>query len=168
MRQKHAACPPTLTPRQIDRICDACASWDGVGSWRGSVRDRPLWSMLAESGLRLGEALGLQHRDWHTGRGDTPFIEVVFREHPHMIRAKSGFRRPYVSDEVDRLYGEYVWQLCEAGADLATDAFDASCVFVNLQREPRFAPCKPDSVYDLVDRLHRDLAGQVPAEWTPH
>jgi len=70
------------------------------------------------------------------GRGDTPFIEVVFREHPLMIRAKSGFRRPYVSDEVDRLYGEYVWQLCEAGADLATDDFDASCVFVNLQREP--------------------------------
>ena len=55
-----------------------------------------------------------------------------------------------------------------AGADLATDDFDASCVFVNLQREPRFPPCKPDSVYDLVDRLHRDLAGQVPAEWTPH
>ena len=102
------------------------------------------------------------------GRGDTPFIEVVFREHPLMIRAKSGFRRAYVSDEVDRPYGEYVWQLCEASADLATDDFGASCVFVNLQREPRFAPCKPDSVYDLVDRLHRDLAGQVPAEWTPH
>ena len=67
VRQKHAACPPTLTPRQIDRICDACASWGGrVGSWRGSVRDRLLWSMLAESGLRLGEALGLRHRDWHT------------------------------------------------------------------------------------------------------
>lgn len=52
----------------------------------------------------------------------------------------------YVSDELDRLYGEYVWQLCEAGADLATDDLDATCVFVNLDREPRFAPWRPESV----------------------
>jgi integrase len=169
VRQKRAAAPPTLTPRQIDRICDACAYWDnGAREWRGSVRNRLLWALLAESGLRLGEALGLQHRDWHTGRGDTPFIEVVARENRHEVRAKSGYRRLYVSDEVDRLYGEYVWQLCEAGADLVTDDFDASYVFVNLDREPRFAPWKPDSVYDLVDRLRRELAGQVPEGWTPH
>ena len=119
-------------------------------------------------GVRLGEALGLQHRDWHTGRGDTPFIEVVARDHPHAVRAKSGYRRLYVSDELDRLYGEYVWRLCEAGADLATDDFDATCVFVNLDREPRFAPWRPESVYDLVDRLRRRLSGQVPQTWTPH
>lgn len=161
--------PPTLTPGQIERICEACAQWDpDARQWRGSVRNRLLWSLLAESGLRLGEALGLQHRDWHTGCGDTPFIEVVPREHQHDVRAKSGYRRLYVSDEVDRLYGEYLWLLCEAGADLATDDFDASLVFVNLDREPRFAPWKPDSVYDLVDRLSRQLAGQVPEGWTPH
>ena len=112
--------------------------------------------------------MGLQHRDWHTGRGDTPFIEVVARDHPHGVRAKSGYRRVYVSDQLDRLYGEYVWQLCEAGADLVTDDFDATCVFVNLDREPRFAPWRPESVYDLVDRLRRRLAGQVPPTWTPH
>ena len=129
--------------------------------WRGSVRNRLLWMVLAETGVRLGEALGLQHRDWHTGRGDTPFLEVVARDHPHAVRAKSGYRRLYVSDELDRLYGEYVWQLCEAGADLVTDDFDATCVFVNLDREPRFAPWRPESVYDLVDRLRRRLCGQV-------
>ena len=84
------------------------------------------------------------------------------------MRAKSGYRRVYVSDELDRLYGEYVWQLCEAGADLATDDFDGTCVFVNLDREPRFAPWRPESVYDLVDRLRRQLSGQVPQAWTPH
>jgi integrase len=124
--------------------------------------------VLAETGLRLGEALGLQHRDWHTGCGDTPFIEVIDREHPHGVRAKSGYRRLYVSDELDRLYGEYVWRLCEAGADLAVDDFDASYVFVNLDREPRFAPWRPETVYDLVERLRRQLAGQVPRTWTPH
>jgi site-specific recombinase XerD len=73
VRQRRGAAPPTLTPGQIARICDACATWDAAaGRWRGSVRNRLLWALLADTGLRLGEALGLQHRDWHTGRGDTP------------------------------------------------------------------------------------------------
>jgi hypothetical protein len=43
------------------------------------------------------------------------------------VRAKCGYRRVYVSDELDRLYGEYVWRLCEVGADLATNDFDGTC-----------------------------------------
>jgi site-specific recombinase XerD len=169
VRHQRRAVPPILTPQQIERICEACASWDDdKRQWRGSVRNRLLWMLLAETGLRLGEALGLQHRDWCTGRGDTPSIEVVARDHPHGVRAKSGYRRLYVSEGLDRLYGEYVWQLCEAGADLATGDFDATCVFVNLEREPRFAPWRPESVYDLVDRLRRQLSGRVPQAWTPH
>ena len=169
VRHRRQAAPPILTPVQIERICEACASWDAeTRQWRGSVRNRLLWMLLAETGVRVGEALGLQHRDWHTGCGNTPFIEVVDRNHPHGVRAKSGDRRVYVSDQLDRLYGEYVWQLCEAGADLATDDFDATCVFVNLDREPRFSPWRPESVYDLVDRLRRQLSGQVPPDWTPH
>jgi site-specific recombinase XerD len=169
VRHPRQGAPPILTPQQIECIYEACASWDNeTREWRGSVRNRLLWMLLAETGLRLGEALGVQHRDWHTGRGDTPFVEVAVRDHPHAVRAKSGYRRLYVSDELDRLYGEYVWQLCEVGADLATDDFDATCVFVNLDREPRFAPWRPESVYDLVDRLHRQLSGQVPQTWTPH
>ena len=117
------------------KICDACAWFDPASrSWQGRVRDRLLWALLAESGLRLGEALGLQHRDWHTGRGDTPFVEVVPRDHPHGVRVKGGcYRRVFVSDELDRLYGEYLWQLCEAGADLAMRrTWIAAPVFVNL------------------------------------
>jgi len=77
VKRARPSVPPTLTPSQIEAICDACASWDGErGEWVGTLRDRLLWAVLAETGLRLGEALGLQHRDWHTGRGDTPFIEV--------------------------------------------------------------------------------------------
>lgn len=169
VRNRRRDAAPVLTPQQIELICQACASWDAdTREWRGSVRNRLLWMLLAETGVRLGEALGLQHRDWHTGRGDTPFIEVVAREHPHGVRAKSGYRRVYVSDELDRLYGEYVWQLCEADADLVCDDFDASYVFVNLEREPRFAPWRAESVYDLVARLRRQLVGQVPTGWTPH
>ena len=66
----------------------------------------------------------------------------VDRDHPHGVRAQSGYRRVYVSDQLDRLYGEYVWQLCEAGADLATDDFDAICVFVkdvHMEQGPQAA-----------------------------
>jgi len=162
--------PPVLTPGQIEAICDACARFDPASrEWTGQVRDRLLWLLLAGTGLRLGEALGLQHLDWHTGRGDTPFIEVVPRDHPHGVRVKGGrYRRVFISDELDRLYGEYLWQLCAAGADLEVPDMDTAPVFVNLAGGTRFAPWRPESVYDLTGRLRRDLAGQVPAVWTPH
>jgi integrase len=74
----------------------------------------------------------------------------------------------FISDELDRLYGEYLWQLCDAGADVEVPDLDAAQVFVNLAGGTRFAPWRPDSVYALVRRLRRDLAGIVPAAWTPH
>ena len=101
--------PPVLSPGQIEAICDACARFDAAaGAVDGPGPGPAAVALLAETGLRLGEALGLQHRDWHTGRGDTPFIEVVPREHPHGVRVKGGrYRRVFISDELDRLYGEY-------------------------------------------------------------
>jgi integrase len=116
------ATPPTLTPEQVGLILDACASWDPAArGWRGSVRDRLLWALLAETGMRLGEALAIKHCDWHTGLGDTPFVEVVPREdHPHGLRVKNGgFRRIYISDELDRLYGEYVRMLRSSSTPFA-------------------------------------------------
>ncbi len=115
--RRRRASPPTLTRGQIEAILDACARWDETArEWRGSVRDRLLWSLLAETGLRLGEALGLQHRDWHTGLGDTPWLEVVPREHPHGVRVKG--QAYFVSDELDRLYGDYLFELCDRGVEL--------------------------------------------------
>ncbi len=162
--------PPTLTPGQIDAICDACAWWDPVEHrWSGTLRDRLLWSVLAETGLRLGEVLGLQHRDWHTGRGDTPFVEVRPREHPHDVRVKGGaYRKLYISDALDRLYGEYLFWLCDAGADMHFTDFDAAHIFVNLAREPRYAPMRPETVYWLVRRLRRGFAGGPAERFTPH
>ena len=56
----------------------------------------------------------------------------------------------------------------KAGADLAVADMDAAPVFVNLAGGTRFAPWRPESVYDLVGRLRRDLARQVPDAWAPH
>lgn len=165
------ATPPTLTPEQVRLILDACAAWDPAArEWRGSVRDRLLWALLAETGMRLGETLAIKHGDWHTGLGDTPFVEVVPREdHPHGLRVKNGgYRRIYISDELDRLYGEYLWRLCDAGADVAVGDLDSWWVFVNLAREPRFSPLRAETVAWQVRRLRRQFPDELPAGFTPH
>lgn len=59
VRHCRQGAPPILTPQQIERIYEACASWDNqTREWRGSVRNRLLWMLLAETGFRLGETLG--------------------------------------------------------------------------------------------------------------
>ena len=160
--------PPILAPDQIEAIKAACATRE-AGAWVGSVRDRLFWGLLEDSGLRRGEALGLQHRDWHTGRGDTPYVEVVPREDSPDARVKGGrWRRVFISDATDRLYGEWLWMLCDLGADQAVEDFDASYVFVNYVREPLFSPMQPGAVDKLVARLRRKLRGVVPADWSAH
>lgn len=161
---------PVLAPRQIEAILDQCARRDPVaGTWAGSVRDRLLFATLAETGMRLGECLSARHCDWHAGRGGTPFIEVVPRQdHPSGARVKNGrYRRIFISDQLERLHSEYLWQLCDAGAHQMLD-LENHFVFVNLQRGQWLAPMRPETVYDLVASLKRRLGSNVPPGWTPH
>jgi len=170
VRQPAARPVPVLTPAQVKAIVDACAKWDPAsGEWTGSVRDRLLFAALAETGMRLGELLSTRHCDWHAGRGQTPFVEVVPRQdHPAGVRCKSGrYRRIYISDELERLHSEYIWQLCDAGAHDQVD-LQGHFVFVNLRGGQRLAPMRPETVYDKVAALKRQLSGRVPAGWTPH
>jgi site-specific recombinase XerD len=170
LRGRTARPTPVFTPRQAESIMDSCACWDTVtGQWRGSVRDRLLFATLAETGMRLGECLSTRHYDWHVGRGGTPFVEVVPRQdHPAGLRAKGGrYRRIYISDELERLHSEYVWQLCDADAHRAVD-LEQHFVFVNLHRGQWLAPLRPETVYDQVAALKRRLGTQTPAGWTPH
>ncbi len=161
---------PLLAPVQVEAILDACARWDEAsGQWTGQVRDRLLFAALAETGMRLGELLSTRHCDWHAGRGGTPFVEVVPRQdHPAGVRCKSSrYRRIYISDELERLHSEYVWQLCDAGAHQEVD-LAGHFVLVNLRRGQWLAPMRPETVYDKVTSLKRALGDAVPAAWTPH
>jgi hypothetical protein len=64
-------------------------------------------------------------------------------DHPHGQTLKSGPRRVHIGSTLDRLYGDYVWMLCERGADLRVQDWHSSYVFVNTSREPLFAPMSP-------------------------
>jgi integrase/recombinase XerD len=170
LRRTAARPVPLLTPAQVEEILDACALWDAAsGQWAGPVRDRLLFAALAETGMRLGELLSTRHCDWHAGRGGTPFIEVIPRQdHPAGVRCKSSrYRRIYISDELERLHSEYVWQLCDAGAHREVD-LAGHFVLVNLQRGRWLAPLRPETVYDKVASLKRRLGDAVPEGWTPH
>ncbi len=160
---------PVLLPGQMAALREAEASWDAAaGAWLGELRYRLLWTLLEETGLRLGEALGLRHRDWRTGTGDTAQVEVVQQDgHPHGLRTKSGYRRVFVGSTLDRLYGDWVWALCEAGADVELGDWDNAYVFCNLHRGRRFAALRPESVYKHLAARKKNVPG-LPPEMTPH
>ena len=159
---------PILAPAEIDALLDAEATYSPVvGEWQGDLRYRLLWSLLAETGMRIGEALSLQHRDWSTGRSNTAEVSMVDRPHPYGIAIKSGSRRVHVGSRLDRLYGDYVWWLCDRGADAMIDDWDSSYIFCNTLRDPLYGPLRPETVYAHLRSVKRRLP-QLPAAATPH
>jgi len=163
---------PVLLPVQVNAILDGCSVQSASGEWTGSssgLRDRLFFAVLAETGMRMGEALSLRHHDFHISGGATPSIVVAGRDdHPHGVRAKSGARRIYIGDDLVALYSEYVWQLVGWGADVAVADLATHFVFVNLVRGQRYAPLRPETVYDKVDTITAARADVLPQDWTPH
>lgn len=160
---------PIMSPKAIDTLQDAEATYDSaLMEWRGDLRYRFLWALLAESGLRIGEALSLQHRDWQTGVGrDSARVRIVSRPHPHGLSAKSGDREVHVGSRLDRLYADYIWWLCDRGADAALDDWDTSYIFCNTQQKPLFSALRTESVYAHLRAMKRKVS-DLPPQMTPH
>lgn len=125
--------PDTLDAEQVAAIVAAC----------DRLRDRFLLALLAESGLRVGEALGLRHSDIDAA---SRLVSVVPRVNANRARAKSGRSRQVpVPARAIRLYADYLHG--EYG-DL-----DSDYVFVNLWSGRIGHPLTYPSVYDLVCRI---------------
>ena len=124
--------PKTLTGEQIDAVKACCQR----------LRDRFLISLLAETGMRVGEALGLRHEDIDAaGR----LVRVRSRLNVNGARVKSGQREIPVSSDLIRLYTDYL--VLEYGE------LDCDYVFVNLWGGRRGSPWRYGNVTDLVARL---------------
>jgi integrase/recombinase XerD len=136
--------PRILTAAEMQAIVDAC----------DHLRDRFLLALLWDSGIRVGEALGLRHEDiCPAGRE----ITIVPRANDNGARSKSRDARTVpVSTQVIRLWGDY---LHEEYGDL-----DSDYVFVNLFAAPRGRALGYPAVYDLIRRL-RDRTG---IDFDPH
>jgi integrase/recombinase XerD len=127
--------PLVLTAAQTQAILDACTR----------LRDRLLFAVLLDTGVRIGEALGLRHEDVEIAEQQ---LRVVPRINDNRARAKAGRTRTIpASAELIRLYADYLNR--EYGA------LDSDYVFVNLWGHPRGHPLTYPAVYDLVGRLRR-------------
>lgn len=172
VRRGNRATTPVLLPVQVQAILDGCAvqvgqDWSGPAS---GLRDRLFFAVLAETGMRLGEAISLRHNDFHIGAGGTPYIDVAARQdHPRGARGKTlRARRIYIGDDLEALYSAYVWHLVELGADLEVPDLDTHFVFVNLVHGRRFAAMRTETVYAKVDSLTERSHGVLPQAWSPH
>lgn len=166
---------PVLTPEQISTILDTCATQAPTGEWKGTpagLRNRFLFATLADTGMRLGEALALRHNDIRPGQGDLPAIDITPRQdHPHGARVKSGQpRRIYIGGDLQRLYDAYAWSLVDAGADTLVEDLSSHFVFTNVTAGAgrMFAPIRPETVYAAVRSITRRASAPLPERWTPH
>jgi len=167
-RHRHCGRPPLLLPAEIQAILDGCAVPTDGGDWAGNLRDRLLFALLAETGMRLGEALGLRISDFVMGRGDTPYVEIVPRaDNPNGARVKMMRpRRVYVGADLERLFADYLTHLAcraaECGVALSADA----PLLVNLARPPLLGALREGTVRDKTTALRTKGIG--PPGWTPH
>jgi integrase/recombinase XerD len=140
--------PRILTVTEMQSIMDAC----------DRLRDRFLMALLWDSGVRIGEALGLRHADIAAAERE---VTVVPRVNDNGARSKSRDQRTIpVSAELIRLWGDYLHG--EYG-DL-----DSDYVFVNLFAEPRGQALSYPAVYELVKRLRRRTGIEFDPHWCRH
>jgi integrase len=122
-----------LSAREAQKILDACEH----------LRDRLLFALLLDTGVRIGEALGLRHEDLDVAERQ---VTVMPRLNDNRARAKGGRSRVIpASAELMRLYVDYL--------NGEYGALDSDYVFVNLWSEPLGRPWSYPAVYDLVRRL---------------
>ena len=136
--------PLVLTAVQVQTILDGCEH----------LRDRLLFAVLLDTGLRVGEALGLRHEDLLIAERQ---LIVMPRRNDNRARAKGGRTRTIpVSTELMRLYADYL--------NAEYRALDSDYVFVNLWGRPHGGPLSYPAVYDLVQRLRRSTG----ISFSPH
>ena len=136
--------PRILTVTEMQTILDACTR----------LRDRFLWALLAETGMRVGEALGLRHEDIDPAASQ---VSVVPRLNANGARAKSGRSRVVpVRPGVVRLYADYL--------NVEYGDLDSDYVFVNLWEAPVGHAMTYWGAMSLVKRLRR----RTGVDFHPH
>ncbi len=137
--------PATLTFEQVTVVLAACTR----------LRDRFLFALLAETGMRIGQALGLRHVDVVSRRREVRIVPRL--DNANGARAKTTtITTVPVSTALIRLYSDYMHT--EYGE------LDCDYVFVNLWSHPIGHPLRYDAVAKLVIRLQ----AQTGIMFSPH
>ena len=134
-----------MSPAEVQRLLDACIRH----------RDRFLVALLYDTGLRIGQALGLRHEDLRSWE-----LTVVVRprnDNANRARAKTHKEHAIaITAELVELHSVYMF---EEYGDL-----DSDYVFVNLWGGRRGQPM----TYATVDALFARLRRRTGVRVTPH
>jgi integrase len=154
--------PEALTPEQFQAVLGCCRR----------PRERFLVTLLHDSGIRVGEALGLRRADMHLLPDSRSLgcatvgahVHVRRRANPNGALAKSRFPRSVpASDAVLASYADYQHErailIGEDGSDL---------VLVNCYHEPLGAPMSYRAVKGFFDRLARGCGFPVRPHMLRH
>lgn len=137
--------PGVLTVEEVTTILAACER----------LRDRFLFALLAETGMRIGQALGLRHADFVSRRREVAIVPRDDNVNGARAKTRTATTVP-ISAPLVRLYSDYMH--AEYG-DL-----DCDYVFVNLWSPPVGRPLRYQAVAKLVARLR----AATWIEFTPH
>ena len=143
--------PGCLTPEEVNTLVEACSN----------LRDKFLIRLLYETGLRIGEALGLRHEDMVTGNNNQ--IKVIPRyDNENYTRAKSGTERTiHVSKELMQWYSAYL-------IDEYPEDVDCDFVFVAIKAPSRQEMIGSPITYRTIDNLFRRLNKKTEIQVNPH
>lgn len=135
VRGVSSAAPEVIDVDDYQTLLDAC----------GRLRDRFLLQLLRDTGVRIGEALGLRHADLSIGRRE---VAVVPRINDNGARVKRW--KPRVVPAPASLFSGYARYQDEEYGDL-----DSDFVFVNLWSAPRGHAMTYSTARDILLRLRR-------------
>ncbi|MEH2086092.1 tyrosine-type recombinase/integrase [Nostoc sp.] len=132
--------PKTLLPEQVKQLIDSCKR----------IRDKFLICLLHESGMRIGQALGLRHEDIQSWDN---LIKVIPRDdNANGARAKGN--SPYNVDVTKELMGLYSQYLQDEFMEILGDDL-SDYVFVNLWDGEIGSAMTYNNVIDLFNRLKK-------------
>lgn len=137
--------PTTLSVEDVALVLNACER----------RRDRFLFALLAETGMRIGQALGLRHEDFVSRQRRVMIVPRADNANGARAKCVSAVAVP-VSAPLVRLYSDYMHAEYR---DL-----DSDYVFVNLWSAPVGRPLRYQAVAKLVSRL----SARTGIEFTPH
>jgi integrase/recombinase XerD len=126
--------PRTLEPEQIVAVLGACEH----------LRDRFLLSLLAETGMRVGQALGLRHADFVSRTREVRVVPRADNANRARAKVRSTVVVP-VSTPLVRLYSEYM--------HVEYGQIDSDYVFVNLFAGKVGQPMSYPTVFQLIGRI---------------
>lgn len=137
--------PATLSVEEIAVVLAACER----------LRDRFLFALLAETGMRVGQALGLRHEDFVSRQRRVMIVPRSDNANGARAKCLSPATVP-VSAPLVRLYSDYM--------HTEYRELDSDYVFVNLWSAPVGRPLRYQAVAKLVNRLR----ARTGIEFTPH